>query len=176
MSGRAYKRRIKVIDKPFQFRMVATFLTVILAGFLLFSAGVFAYYWLSYSAGDNLFKEIITLHKQVTETRVVEENGVKTTQTYTTTRDIPGVNRLELVLPPLLINDLLIMLFMIAVGIFNSHRIAGPAYRMRKDIDRVLAGEKGVRVRIRKGDALPELAEKVNQLIERVEASGDRKD
>ena len=174
MSRRTYKRRIKVIDKPFQFRMVATFLTVILAGFILFSAGVFGYYWIRYSAGDNMFKEIITLHKQVTETQVVEENGVQKTETYTTTRDIPGVNRIELVLPPLLINDLLIMVFMIVVGIYSTHRIAGPAYRIRKDIDRVLTGEKGVRVRTRKGDALPELAEKVNQLIERTEASGNR--
>lgn len=175
MSERTYKRRIKVINRPFQFRMIATFLSVILGGFILFSAGVFAYYWISYSAGDNLFREIITLHKQVTETRVVEENGVSRTETYNSTRDVPGVNRLEIVLPPLLINNLLIMLFMIAVGIFSSHKIAGPAYRIQKDIDRVLAGEKGVRVRIRKNDAFPELAEKVNQLIERSEVPGDRK-
>ncbi len=176
MSTRTYKRRIKVIDKPFQFRMVATFLTVVLAGFILFSAGVFGYYWIRFAAGDNMFSEIITLHKQVTETRVVEENGAQKTETYTTTRDIPGVNRLELVLPPLLINDLLIMIFVIVVGIYSSHRIAGPAYRIRKDIDRVLGGEKGVRVRLRKNDALPEIADKVNQLIERIESSGDRKE
>jgi methyl-accepting chemotaxis protein len=174
MKGQDYKRRIKVIDSPFQYRMVATYLAVVLAGFVVFSVGLFLYYWVSYAYGDNLFKEIITLHKQVSETRVVEENGVSKTLTYTTTRDVPGVNRLELILPPLLINNLAIMIFVIVVGILTSHRIAGPVYRVESEIDRVLAGEKGVRVKIRGRDRFPELAEKVNRLIERAEAAGDR--
>jgi methyl-accepting chemotaxis protein len=173
MNGQSNKRRIKVIDSPFQYRMVATYLAVVLAGFILFSAGLVLYYWISYASGDNLFKEIITLHKQVSEKRVIEENGVQKTETYTTTKDIPGVNRLELILPPLLINNLAIMLFVIVIGIFTSHRIAGPVYRVESEIDRVLAGQKGVRVRTRKRDSFPELAEKVNLLIERVETSHD---
>jgi methyl-accepting chemotaxis protein len=167
MDGRTQKRRIKVIDSPFQYRMIATFLLVVVAGFAVFSAGLFLFYWISYSYGDNLFREIITIHKQVTETKTVEEDGAKKTLTYTATRDIPGVNRLELILPPLLINNLAIMAFLIVVGIFASQRIAGPIYRLEKDIDRVLGGEKGVRVKIRKKDSFPHLAEKVNSLIER---------
>jgi methyl-accepting chemotaxis protein len=171
MKENSEKRRIKVVDSPFQYRMVAVFLGVVLIGFIVFSAGLFLYYWISYAYGDNLFKEIITLHKQVTETKTEVENGVTKSVSYTTTKDIPGVNRLELVLPPLLINNLAIMVFIIIVGIYNSHRIAGPLFRVQRDIERVLAGEKGVRVKVRKRDNFPELAEEVNRLIERVEST-----
>jgi methyl-accepting chemotaxis protein len=86
-----------------------------------------------------------------------------------------GAARPELllvILPPLLINDLAIMLLFIVMGIFATHRIAGPVYRIEIDIERVLAGEKGVRVRTRKRDAFPDLAERVNELIERIDNSG----
>jgi nitrogen fixation/metabolism regulation signal transduction histidine kinase len=73
------------------------------------------------------------------------------------------------ILPPLLLNDLAIMVVAIVAGLFMSHRIAGPVYRIAEDIDRVLAGEKGVRVKLRRKDALEELANKVNQLIEHVD-------
>jgi methyl-accepting chemotaxis protein len=75
------------------------------------------------------------------------------------------------VLASLLINDLAIMVLMIVVGIFMTHRVAGPVYRIESDIERVLAGEKGVRVHLRRHDSFPDLAEKVNQLIERIDNS-----
>lgn len=79
----------------------------------------------------------------------------------------PVLHGLYAVLPAILVNDLAIMVILIVFGIGLTHRIAGPVYRVQKDIERVLAGEKGVRVKFRKGDSFPELAEKVNQLIER---------
>jgi len=75
------------------------------------------------------------------------------------------------VLQPLLINDLVIMVIMIVVGIFTTHRVAGPVYHIESEIERVLAGEKGVRVHLRSHDSFPELAQKVNQLIERIDDS-----
>ena len=78
---------------------------------------------------------------------------------------------LLVILPPLLLNDLVIMLLFIVLGILATHRIAGPVYRIEIDIERVLAGEKGVRVRTRRRDAFPDLAERVNELIERIDNS-----
>jgi len=75
------------------------------------------------------------------------------------------------ILPALLLNDLLIMVLFIVLGILATHRIAGPIYRIEVDIERVLAGERGVRVRTRKRDAFPDLAERVNELIERIDGS-----
>ena len=83
----------------------------------------------------------------------------------------PSPEILLLILPPLLLNDLAIMVVAIVVGIATSHRIAGPVYRIAADIDRALAGERGVRVSLRRKDALSDLAEKVNALIERIDGS-----
>jgi len=81
----------------------------------------------------------------------------------------PDPQILLVILPPLLLNDLAIMVVAIVIGLVMSHRIAGPVYRIAEDIDRVLSGERGVRVKLRRKDALEELAEKVNQLIEHVD-------
>jgi methyl-accepting chemotaxis protein len=83
----------------------------------------------------------------------------------------PRPELLLVILPPLLLNDLVIMVLFIVLGILATHRIAGPVYRIEIDIDRVLAGEKGVRVRTRRRDAFPDLAERVNELIERIDDS-----
>lgn len=141
MERLSFKRRKKLINRRFQYRNIATWLTVVLAGFLVCAAGLALFYWISSAReGDDLAKETV-------------------------------VRRLQVLLPPLLVNDLLIMLIVIVAGIFTTHRIAGPIYRMESDIDRVLSGETHARVRLRRGDAFPELAEKVNELIERLDDS-----
>ncbi|HTP57424.1 MAG TPA: hypothetical protein VMM82_00815, partial [Spirochaetia bacterium] len=76
--------------------------------------------------------------------------------------------------PSILINDLVIMVLLIVAGIFLTHRVAGPVFRVQSDIDKVLAGEKNVRVKFRRSDAFPELAEKVNKLIERIDDKSRR--
>ena len=77
---------------------------------------------------------------------------------------------LLVILPPLLLNDLAIMILVIVVGIFTTHRIAGPVYRIAMDIDRRLSGRAGrARAACAGSDSLADLAEKVNQLIERID-------
>ena len=133
------RRRLKVVDGRLQYGMIAVFLTVVVAGLLLFSAVV----------------------------AVVVFLGGKGNETG-------GAALIPSILPWLLLNDLAIMVLAIVVGIFATHRIAGPIFRMESDIDGVLGGETGVSVRLRRTDAFPGLALKVNQLIEKVErARGD---
>ena len=79
----------------------------------------------------------------------------------------PNPEVLLVILPPLLLNDLAIMILVIVIGVYTTHRIAGPVYRIAVDIDRALSGERGVRVSLRRHDSLGDFAEKVNQLIER---------
>ena len=79
----------------------------------------------------------------------------------------PNPQVLLVILPPLLLNDLAIMILVIVIGVYTSHRIAGPVYRIASDIDRALSGERGVHVSLRRRDSLAEFAEKVNQLLER---------
>jgi len=121
-EANVHRRRIKVIDNVFQYRMIAVLLVIVVCGAAAFAAGALL-------AGQRLLS----------------------------------------VLPSLLINDLVIMALLIVAGIFLTHRVAGPVFRVQSDIDKVLAGEKNVRVRFRRHDAFPELAEKVNKLIERID-------
>ena len=54
------------------------------------------------------------------------------------------------------------------ISIWVSRKIAGPLYRIEKDIESLLYGaSSGVRVHLREGDHLQHLAELVNQLMER---------
>lgn len=127
-----HRRRVKVIDTVFQYRMIAVLLIVVVCGLVAFTAGALLVFAAARAQG-----------------------GL-------------SAERLLSIFPPILVNDLVIMVFLIIAGIFLTHRIAGPVYRIQIDIDRVLAGENDVQVRVRRHDAFPELAEKVNELIERI--------
>ena len=55
------------------------------------------------------------------------------------------------------------------VSLWVSRKIAGPLYRIEKDIEAVLQGAShGFKVHLRDGDQLQHLAVLVNQLMERV--------
>lgn len=133
-----FRRRRKLVNRGFQYRTIATWLIVVLAGFLASTAVLALSYWLVLVRGAGLSAGEIAA-------------------------------QLQLIMPPLLVNDLAIMILVIAVGISTTHRIAGPVYRMQSDIERVLSGELHARVRLRRGDAFPELADKVNELIARLD-------
>jgi len=167
MSKEFVKRKNYVIDKRFQFRFIATFLLYILISLSLFSMGIFVFYWISYMMGDNIVSEFIVIYKQVP---VLDDAGNvkydKNNKPLTTTEPQPPLNPVQLILPPILINNLIIVIIISILGIFYSHKIAGPAYRIGTDISRVLDGEKGVVIKLRRNDKLHDLAAKVNQLIE----------
>jgi len=163
------KRRQLVVDKHFQLRFVGSFLLSVLGSLVVFTLLVGLYYWFSNMAGENLFREFITIDRQVIEERVVLEDGVEKLVKVPSTKTILGVKRWELVLPAILINNLIIMIILIIFGIRYSHRIAGPAFRINSDIDKVLEGKKGVQIKLREKDRLREIAFRVNKLIKRLE-------
>ncbi len=128
------RRRIRVVDNVFQYRMIAILLLIVVCGFAAFTAGALIVFAVARARGFA----------------------------------IPGERMLS-IFPPILANDIVIMIILIVAGIYVTLRIAGPVYRIQSDIKRVLAGEKRVRLRFRRRDAFPELAERVNQLIERID-------
>ena len=163
MAEKPNQRKKYVVDKAFQFRFITSFLLWILISLVIFSAGFGGYYWLKYMAGENIFSEFIFIQKEV---RTYDEDG---NVTGSQSEMMPPVNRIELILPPIIINNLIIILIISVIGVFYSHRIAGPVFRMEKDINRVLQGEKGVVVKLRKKDKFKALADNINQLIGKAE-------
>lgn len=133
-----FARRRRLVDRGFQYRTIATWLAVVLAGCIVGTALVCLYFWIALARGG-------------------AASGAEIAA------------RLEAVMAPLLLNNLAIMFLVIAAGVSATHRIAGPVYRIENDIDRVLAGENHARVRLRRGDAFPGLAGKVNELIARLD-------
>ena len=158
------KQKTYVIDRSFQYRLIGTFLLSTIIALILFTASIALYYWASSMVGDNLFRELIDINKQVYETRT-DDSGqlIRVPET----RTIYGVKRWEIIVPPILINNFLIMIVISVIGLFYSHRIVGPVYRINRDLQRVLDGEEDVRVKIRDNDQFQGLAVRVNSLLDR---------
>ena len=64
----------------------------------------------------------------------------------------------------------------ILVGVLESHRTAGAAYAIRRAVDAIRDGRPDIRVRLRRGDHLQELATSVNQLAETIDAERSPRD
>jgi len=64
----------------------------------------------------------------------------------------------------------------ILVGVMESHRTAGAAYAIRRAVDAIRDGRTEIRVRLRRGDHLQDLAKSVNQLAETIDAERSRRD
>ncbi len=62
-----------------------------------------------------------------------------------------------------------VVIFIYAVMI--SHRLAGPIFRLERDLDRIIAGDHSVRIRFRSSDCLDSLAVKMNKVLERLPKS-----
>ncbi|MBN1523553.1 MAG: hypothetical protein JW904_03615 [Spirochaetales bacterium] len=60
-----YKRKTYVINKEFQYGLIATFLIIVVCSLLLFSVGFVAYYLVSDLAGERVFDEFIEIKRQV---------------------------------------------------------------------------------------------------------------
>jgi len=57
----------------------------------------------------------------------------------------------------------------ILIGLILSHRIAGPIYRIKVFIKKVLSGDYGHRVTLRENDELQDLAKGLNLLVEKLD-------
>ena len=171
MAETRIKRRTYVVNREFQYKLVGTFLLSTVAALILFSTGTVLYYWASSMAGDNIFREYIDIKRQV---YVTEEDEQGELIRIPKTETIFGVKRWEIIVPPILINNLLILIVIAVIGIFYSHRLIGPIYRMNLDIQRALDGERGVRINLRRGDRFKDLATRVNELIDALDNASSR--
>ena len=68
-----------------------------------------------------------------------------------------------------------VMLALGAIGIFAmsvyySHKIAGPIYVIRNNLDKLAGGDFNIRTKFRDGDEFNEIAEAVNRLAEKIKS------
>jgi methyl-accepting chemotaxis protein len=164
------RRKRLILDSNLQYRMIKRLALTVAVAVFVFS-GLFAlYYWVSYMSGDNLFKEYVVVYKQVQTVRTVKVDGQPIQQRYYETEAQPSTTRLQLILPAILINNVLILVALVLMGVWYSHKFAGPVYRIKAVISKSLSGERDLRIYLRDKDELKDLAERVNALLERLDA------
>ena len=76
----------------------------------------------------------------------------------------------DFILPAVLLSSIVVVMIIgiatIVITLFTSHKIAGPLYRVGKDIEEVAAGNLKKQFNLRKSDELKALAEVLNNLTQ----------
>ncbi|MDP3791672.1 MAG: HAMP domain-containing protein [Candidatus Omnitrophota bacterium] len=76
----------------------------------------------------------------------------------------------DFILPSVLLSGAIVIVSLglatIAVALITSHRIAGPLYRLEKDIKEISNGNLKIRFGLRKGDEMKSLANGLNVMVE----------
>lgn len=94
--------------------------------------------------------------------------GEKLANVYPQGRLIAIINTVNL---QILYSLLLITPVVVAVGIYLSHKIAGPIYRIEKFLGDMSIGNLSARITLRKGDELMSVADKINILNDSLRAT-----
>ena len=134
-----YKRRNYFIDKKFQGRFILKFCAIVIISSVLIGGILF---FLSTNS----------------TTVAIENTKVKVKNTA------------DFLLPIIAVTVIIVTLFSaLSVAILSmliSHKIAGPLYRIKNEIERLRIGDLGANFHIRKGDQLQELAISLEQMTQ----------
>lgn len=93
---------------------------------------------------------------------LARQTGVPGTVLFDLTPILQKVNMIILLSVPLI----LLVLWVIALEV--SNRIAGPVYRLEKELDAVLSGQSRGPINLRKDDELKPLTAKINKLLSKI--------
>jgi len=69
----------------------------------------------------------------------------------------------------ILVGGLLIVILFSWRVVILSHRLAGPIYRLEKDLQEIAKGNFSIRIRFRKKDELKSIAEGINRILDEME-------
>lgn len=142
-----YRRKQYIVSKAFQLRYVGVILL------LMFLTGALCAYVVYYTSMIHL--------------------GEKLASVYPQGRLISIVNMVN---SRILLSLILVTPMVALMGIFLSHKIAGPLFRIERTIRNITNGDLSEHIVLRKGDELSSLADVVNDLSERFkeDASGKK--
>ncbi len=149
------------IDKPFQVRFIARFFILILLGLAL-SLGVIGVYKLKRFESPLFFKA-----KQIDTTKVDPTKPIKIEDTIDLNRPL---NIFDIYSGPLVYISALYLILITIFGLFISHKMAGPVYRIKKTLDEASDGKidlKTLEFKLRKKDELQDLVEALNRFLEK---------
>jgi methyl-accepting chemotaxis protein len=160
-----YKKKFRwryFIDKPFQIRFILRFSILIIFGFAV-SFGIMAVYNITRYKEPLYFKA-----KQLTpeEWKNVDPNNPATFIDFS-----KPLNIFQIYSMPLIYISVLYIVLIAVFGLFISHKMAGPVYRIKKTLKEAADGKidiKDLKFRLRKNDELQDLVEALNYFIDKV--------
>lgn len=76
---------------------------------------------------------------------------------------------------PLIIKSTIFFALLAMISALLSHRIAGPVYHLEKVCREIKEGNKQIRVKLRKGDALSDLADEFNSMLDYITKEENKK-
>lgn len=185
-------RKIKLIDKKFQLKIVFSALAVSLILSLLVLCGIFfvaihnvetadeklAGLESSIETQNNLFEayvkyaESVGSHSFILDTAEMREDHLKSMEEVRTTtfylQEIVERHNLLIILAvtAVIVHSIIFIIYLINI----THRIAGPVYVMNKLVDDILAGNEAKLRTLRKGDYFNDLYQKIGQLKEKIDS------
>ena len=140
----AFKRRTFLVKKGLQFRYIGLVLAVLVLTSVVTGYTVFATCWTIF--------------------------GEKLANVYPQGRLVYVLRNVNMAL---VMNLLFISPIIFIIGLLSSHKIAGPLYRIEKAITDISKGSIGLKIKLRRGDELKDLADVVNTLTDNLRNSVD---
>ncbi|RLB33791.1 MAG: hypothetical protein DRH12_18025 [Deltaproteobacteria bacterium] len=138
MSNKPYKRKQYFIDKSFQTKFILKFCLIVIVSSILIGGILFF-----------LSRNSTTVAIENTKVQV------KSTSSFI----------LPLMVETLLVVSIFSAIAVLVLTLFISHKISGPLYRLKKEIDALGNGDLKVNFNIRTGDQLQNLSESLNEMV-----------
>jgi nitrogen fixation/metabolism regulation signal transduction histidine kinase len=161
LNNQANQKKVRFryfIDKPFQTKFILRFVIVILIG-LAITLGILGYY------SQTKFKE--GLYFTTKEVANISASLQNQSLPYPDIQP-KGMNRLDLFWKPVIFTSVFYILLLMIFGLFYSHRMAGPLYRIQKNLKELKQGESVTEIQIRKNDHFQELVGLLNDLLKKI--------
>ena len=141
MSNIKYKRTQFIVKKSFQLRYIGLILAV-----MLFSS-LIAGYTIYYNSWVFLGSKLANVYPQGMLVQIFKTVNLRLT-----------------------INLVFVAIMCTGIGIIASHRIAGPLDRMTRFLKSVKEGDYSKRIKLRDKDELIDLANAINELVDKLES------
>ncbi len=145
MTSKKSRRKSYLIDRKFQLSFILKFLSILVIFVLLTGFSIIMIYYIKYQSGKSFFDNYLVI--------VREGEAIEIT------------NMFDVIAPVMIISSLIIVFFTSIYGLFYSHKIAVPIYRVKRTLESMCRGILNFNVKLRKKDKFQYLEEHLNKII-----------
>lgn len=103
--------------------------------------------------------------------RIREVSSSSPDEAFALTIDRKGLNSFELLFVPIMLVSIVYIILITVFGLFISHKMAGPIYRIKKTLEEATKGSidiKTLEFRLRRRDELQDLVKAMNKFLEKM--------